>query len=108
MPKPKPLLTPTEQQVALFMMWGWDDLAIAKKLYVCEGTVKCHTTSIFKKLGVNRRGKAALPLLALLLSYGYSVDELFHAKLGTNVSQELENFKKELIVIQALKQGKTA
>ncbi len=62
-------LTPREREVLELMAEGRSNAAIAKKLFVSEGAVSKHTTSIFGKLGIvasdddNRRVLAVLAYL---------------------------------------------
>jgi DNA-binding NarL/FixJ family response regulator len=54
------LLTPREQDVLRILMQGATNKEIARKLFICEKTVKSHLNSIFKKLNVRRRLEAIL------------------------------------------------
>lgn len=53
-------LTPRERDVLLQLGKGLDNVQIAKSLYISENTVKKHISSIFSKLGINRRVEAVL------------------------------------------------
>ncbi|MCF2532155.1 LuxR C-terminal-related transcriptional regulator [Yinghuangia soli] len=63
-------LTPREREVLELMAEGRSNAAIAKQLFVSEGAVSKHTTSIFGKLGImasdddNRRVLAVLAYLS--------------------------------------------
>lgn len=48
-------LTAQEKGVALFILEGLNNSAIAKKLHITERTVKAHVSSILKKLHINDR-----------------------------------------------------
>lgn len=56
-------LSSREEEIAKSITQGYSNKEIAAKLFICEKTVKCHVTNIFKKLGVNSRLKVALQLL---------------------------------------------
>lgn len=56
-------LSSREDEIAQFIAQGYSNKEIAAKLFICEKTVKCHVTNIFKKMGVNSRLKVALQLL---------------------------------------------
>lgn len=53
-------LTKREKDVLLLVMQGYTNKEIADSLYVTEITVKTHLFSIFKKLNVKNRTKAAI------------------------------------------------
>lgn len=54
-------LTPTELQVARFVVEGLNDPEIAARMFISRGTVKSHLSHIFAKLGVaNRTGLATM------------------------------------------------
>ncbi len=61
-------LTPREDDVLRLLATGESNRGIARRLFISEHTVRNHVTSIFKKLQVNDRIKAAL--LALKRSGG--------------------------------------
>ena len=48
-------LSKREQQVCLALIDGHKNCEIAKKLFISTHTVKCHVTSLYRKLGVNSR-----------------------------------------------------
>jgi DNA-binding NarL/FixJ family response regulator len=48
-------LTDRQQQVATLVCDGLSNRAIAEKLGVTEGTVKCHLHAIYQKLGIHFR-----------------------------------------------------
>jgi LuxR family transcriptional regulator, maltose regulon positive regulatory protein len=52
-------LTPREQQVLRYLATSLSMREIARTLYVSPNTLKCHTRSIYRKLGVNGRHAAA-------------------------------------------------
>jgi len=55
-------LTGREQQVVALVCEGLSNKAIAQKLKVSEGTVKCHLHKVFQKLGVQSRYSLLLAL----------------------------------------------
>ncbi|HAG50798.1 MAG: hypothetical protein A2X87_00945 [Deltaproteobacteria bacterium GWC2_42_51] len=57
-------LSSREEEIAQFIAQGYRNKEIAAKLFICEKTVKCHVTNIFKKMGVNSRLKVALQLVS--------------------------------------------
>lgn len=59
-------LTPREREVLAFLTEGKTTREIAAELDVGEGTVKCHLSSIYVKLGVSNRTAAALVGLRIL------------------------------------------
>ncbi|MCC5878437.1 MAG: response regulator transcription factor [Idiomarina sp.] len=48
-------LSKREQQVCLALIDGHKNCEIANKLFISTHTVKCHVTSLYRKLGVNSR-----------------------------------------------------
>jgi len=56
---PSPL-TPREKEVLGLMASGFTNKEIASQIGLREGTVKCHVTSIFRKLGANARTEAVV------------------------------------------------
>lgn len=61
-------LTPREEEVLKLLATGESNREIAKRLFLSEQTVKNHVASIFRKLHVNDRTKAAL--LAVKMGLG--------------------------------------
>lgn len=61
-------LTPREEEVLRFVATGANNREISQKLFISELTVKMHLASIFRKLQVNDRTKAAI--LALKAGVG--------------------------------------
>jgi len=61
-------LTPREEEILKLLATGESNQEIAKRLFISEQTVKNHVASIFRKLHVNDRTKAAL--LAVKLGLG--------------------------------------
>ena len=61
-------LTPREEEVLRFVSTGANNREISQKLFISELTVKMHLASIFRKLQVNDRTKAAI--LALKAGLG--------------------------------------
>lgn len=53
-------LTPREQEILRHLAEGHSNKAIARKLYITDGTVKLHVKSILRKLGVRSRVEAAV------------------------------------------------
>lgn len=53
-------LSKREQQVCLALIDGHKNCEIAKKLFISTHTVKCHVTSLYRKLGVNSRNEILL------------------------------------------------
>lgn len=58
-------LTEREEHVLQLVVEGESNEAIARKLHITVGTVKCYLTAIFKKLDVNSRTQAAMKALKL-------------------------------------------
>ena len=54
------LLTEREKEVLLYLVTGLPNKAIAKKLFVSDGTIKTHTLNIYQKLDVANRTSAIL------------------------------------------------
>ncbi len=52
---PSASLTAREHEIALLMVRGLRNKAIARELQLCEGTVKVHVHNIFQKLGISSR-----------------------------------------------------
>ena len=61
-------LTPREEEILKLLATGESNREIGKRLFISEQTVKNHVASIFRKLHVNDRTKAAL--LAVKLGVG--------------------------------------
>ena len=61
-------LTPREEEILKLLATGESNREIAKRLFISEQTVKNHVASIFQKLHVNDRTRAAL--LAVKLGLG--------------------------------------
>lgn len=61
-------LTPREEEILKLLATGESNREIGNRLYISEQTVKNHVASIFRKLHVNDRTKAAL--LAVKLGLG--------------------------------------
>lgn len=59
-PVPQALVTPRELEVLQRLARGASNKEIAAALFVSEGTVKNHVTSILEKLGVSSRTEAAV------------------------------------------------
>ncbi len=59
-PFPPEQLSERESEVLALVARGFSNKAIAKSLYISEKTVKNHLYSIFRKIGVSDRTKAAL------------------------------------------------
>lgn len=49
------MLSPREREVALLVARGLSNKEVARELGLCEGTVKLHVHSIFRKLGTKSR-----------------------------------------------------
>ena len=63
-------LTPTETKVLGLAAQGLLNKQIGIKIEICEGTVKCHFTNIFKKLGaLNRANAVAIGLTRRLIAF---------------------------------------
>jgi DNA-binding NarL/FixJ family response regulator len=55
-----PQLSPREEEVLRLLATGETNRQIAKRLFVAEETVKSHVASIFRKLEVSDRTRAAI------------------------------------------------
>jgi DNA-binding NarL/FixJ family response regulator len=55
-----PQLTPREEEVLRLLATGETNRQIAKRLFVSEETIKSHVASIFRKLEVSDRTRAAI------------------------------------------------
>jgi two-component system nitrate/nitrite response regulator NarL len=66
-------LSPRELDVLCCLMAGYSNKVIARKLDVCEATVKVHVKSILRKLDVRNRTQAAIWANSRHLSEGYLV-----------------------------------
>lgn len=66
------LLSPREVQVLKIMAHGKDNIRIASRLSITEGTVKNHVSNIYTKLGVNSRAEAVSYAWRHGLADGYS------------------------------------
>jgi DNA-binding NarL/FixJ family response regulator len=64
-------LTPREEEILKLLATGESNREIGKRLFISEQTVKNHVASIFRKLHVNDRTKAAL----LAVKFGLGRDE---------------------------------
>jgi DNA-binding NarL/FixJ family response regulator len=60
--------TPRELEVISCLKKGQSNKLIARKLTICEGTVKLHVRRIMKKLGVENRTQAALVATNMMLA----------------------------------------
>ncbi len=56
-------LSTREEEIATLIVKGYSNKDIAKKLSISDKTVKCHLTSIFKKMNVDSRLKVALQFI---------------------------------------------
>lgn len=52
-------LTPKEIEVLSYLIKGYNNPKIAKKMYVTIHTVKAHLSSIYRKFNINNRTVAA-------------------------------------------------
>lgn len=66
-------LSPREVDVLCCLMAGYSNKVIARKLDVCEATIKVHVKSILRKLNVRNRTQAAIWANSRHLSEGYCV-----------------------------------
>ena len=62
------MLSERERQIALLIVKGLTNKAIAKELGIAEGTVKVHLRVIYQKFGVYRRAKLAVEIQSELRS----------------------------------------
>jgi DNA-binding NarL/FixJ family response regulator len=60
----RPALSHRESQILALVAAGCTNLEIAHRLFLSESTVKAHLSSIFRRLGVRSRRKAAAALFA--------------------------------------------
>lgn len=59
-PAGSPLLTPREQEILVGLAQGWSNRELAANLFVSEGTVKTHVSSLLGKLGLRSRVQAVI------------------------------------------------
>ena len=64
------MLSERERQIALLVVKGLTNKAIAKELGVAEGTVKVHLRTMYQKFGIYRRAKLAVEIQSELRSSG--------------------------------------
>ena len=64
------MLSERERQIALLVVKGLTNKAIAKELGVAEGTVKVHLRTMYQKFGIYRRAKLAVEIQSELRSFG--------------------------------------
>ena len=64
------MLAERERQIALLIVKGLTNKAIAKELGVAEGTVKVHLRTMYQKFGIYRRVKLAIEIQSELRSSG--------------------------------------
>ena len=64
------MLSERERQIALLVVKGLTNKAIAKELGVAEGTVKVHLRTMYQKFGIYRRVKLAIEIQSELRSSG--------------------------------------
>ena len=53
-------LTPREREVLALLGAGWSNAEIGRRLFLVEGTVKAHVSTVFTRLGVRNRVQAAV------------------------------------------------
>lgn len=70
------VLSEREFEVALLVAQGCSNKQVARELGVCEGTVKLHVRSIFKKVGASSRYN--------LIKWSISPGTAEQANSGTN------------------------
>lgn len=56
--QPAPLLSPREREIVLLMARGATNAEIARQLFLSAHTIKDHSTSVYRKLGVRNRAQA--------------------------------------------------
>jgi DNA-binding NarL/FixJ family response regulator len=66
----------------MLVVMGLPNADIARRMFVSEGTVKCHLGAAFRKLGVENRAEAAQVVQDPLLGRGLGVLTLNDAPLG--------------------------
>jgi DNA-binding NarL/FixJ family response regulator len=64
------MLSERERQIALLVVKGLTNKAIAKELSLAEGTVKVHLRTMYQKFGIYRRVKLAIEIQSELRSSG--------------------------------------
>ena len=64
------MLSERERQIALLVVKGLTNKAIAKELGVAEGTVKVHLRTMYQMFGIYRRAKLAVEIQSELRSSG--------------------------------------
>ena len=63
-PRIQTLLTPAEQRVALLLLEGLNNRAIAKRLVISHRTVECHISRALRKSGCRNRLELVLWLIS--------------------------------------------
>ena len=58
--RPKNILTSREEEILIKLMFGKNNIEIAKELVISVHTAKAHVCSILQKLGVSRRACVVL------------------------------------------------
>lgn len=71
-------LSKREQQVCLGLLGGERNSEIGNRLYISRHTVKCHVTSLYRKLGVNSRNE----ILAIVSSRFSGPNSASHTSVG--------------------------
>ena len=64
------MLSERERQIALLVVKGLTNKAIAKELGLAEGTVKVHLRTMYQKFGIYRRVKLAIEIQSELRGSG--------------------------------------
>ena len=59
-PAALPEITPREREVLVGLAKGWSNRELAAQLYLSEGTVKTHVSSLLSKLGLRSRVQAVI------------------------------------------------
>ena len=60
----RPSLSHREMQIIALVAVGWTNAQVAQRLHLSENTIKAHLSSVFRRLGVSSRRKAAAAVFA--------------------------------------------
>lgn len=76
----KSIITKREQDVVQFVIQGYSNKQISRKLRIKEKTVKTHLVKTFKKLGVRSRLQLTVALLSFGINKSFFLTKSSHRK----------------------------